>query len=84
MLARAQWGDFPHRQKGSAQAHRYLGMGLAHGLKGTGRGPFEMALVRVSGNRTVSVLTGASAMGQGSAPRWRRFALRNWACAPRR
>src|SRR5258707_4899701 len=65
MLARAQWGDFPRRQTEARKAHRYLGMGLAHGLKGTGRGPFEMALVRISGTGRVSVLTGASAMGQG-------------------
>jgi carbon-monoxide dehydrogenase large subunit len=65
MLARAQWGDFPHRQKQARKGHRYIGIGLAHGLKGTGRGPFEMALVRVSGTGRVSVLTGASAMGQG-------------------
>ena len=65
MLARAQWGDFPHRQTQARKAHRYIGIGLAHGLKGTGRGPFEMALVRVSGTGRVSVLTGASAMGQG-------------------
>jgi carbon-monoxide dehydrogenase large subunit len=67
MLGRAQWDDFPRRQKEARQAGRYLGIGLAHGLKGTGRGPFEMALVRVSGTGRVSVLTGASAMGQGLA-----------------
>ncbi len=65
MLAHADWDDFPRRQTEARRAKRYLGIGLAHGLKGTGRGPFEMALVRVSGTGRVSVLTGASAMGQG-------------------
>src|SRR5262249_58841842 len=44
---------------------RYLGIGLAHGIKGTGRGPFESGLVRVSNTGRVSVFTGAAAIGQG-------------------
>jgi len=64
---RADWGDFARRQQQARNAGRYIGIGLAHGLKGTGRGPFEMGLVRVSGTGRVSVLTGASAMGQGLA-----------------
>ncbi len=67
VMERADWGDFPRRQSEARKGGRYLGIGLAHGLKGTGRGPFEMGLVRVSGAGRVSVLTGASAMGQGLA-----------------
>src|SRR6185437_12224004 len=67
VLERAGWQDFPRRQREARNAGRHIGMGLAHGLKGTGRGPFEMALVRVSGTGHVSVLTGSSAMGQGLA-----------------
>src|SRR5207247_9823785 len=44
---------------------RYLGIGLAHGIKGTGRGPFESGLVRVSNTGRVSVFAGAAAIGQG-------------------
>ena len=66
-LDRAGWQQFGRRQTEARQAGRYIGMGFAHGLKGTGRGPFEMALVRVSGTGRVSVSTGASAMGQGLA-----------------
>jgi carbon-monoxide dehydrogenase large subunit len=66
-LDRAGWKDFGRRQREARERGRYIGIGLAHGLKGTGRGPFEMALVRVSGTGRVSVLTGASAMGQGLA-----------------
>ena len=41
VLAAAGWDDFPKRQA-EARAHgRYIGIGLAHGIKGTGRGPFE-------------------------------------------
>ena len=48
-----------------AQQGRYIGIGLAHGIKGTGRGPFESGLVRVAPTGKVSVLTGAAAIGQG-------------------
>ncbi|HXJ02243.1 MAG TPA: xanthine dehydrogenase family protein molybdopterin-binding subunit, partial [Micropepsaceae bacterium] len=63
ILQRADWEDFPRRQTQARKSGRFIGIGIAHGLKGTGRGPFEMARVRVSGTGRVSVLTGASAMG---------------------
>jgi carbon-monoxide dehydrogenase large subunit len=67
LLDHAGWSEFRRRQKDARKAGRYIGIGFANGLKGTGRGPFEMALVRVSGTGRVSVSTGASAMGQGLA-----------------
>jgi carbon-monoxide dehydrogenase large subunit len=39
--------------------------GIATGLKGSGRGPFESAIVRVGRSGKVSIFTGAMAMGQG-------------------
>jgi len=65
VLAAAAWVDFPRRQAQARGEARYLGIGLAHALKGTGRGPFESGLVRVSPTGRVSVFTGAAAMGQG-------------------
>jgi carbon-monoxide dehydrogenase large subunit len=65
VLEAAGWEDFPQRQAQARAAGRYLGIGLSHGLKGTGRGPFESGLVRVSPTGKVSVLTGAAAIGQG-------------------
>ena len=59
------WDDFPRRQAQGRRQGRYLGIGLAHALKGTGRGPFEAGIVRISPSGRVSVFTGASAMGQG-------------------
>jgi carbon-monoxide dehydrogenase large subunit len=38
---------------------------MAMGLKGTGRGPFESATVRIDRSGKVSVFTGAVAIGQG-------------------
>jgi aerobic carbon-monoxide dehydrogenase large subunit len=67
LLQHAGWDDFPRRQAAARQANRYLGIGLAHGLKGTGRGPFEFGGVRVSPTGQILVATGAAAMGQGLA-----------------
>lgn len=64
-LAHADYASFPARQKAALAAGRYIGMGIAQGVKGTGRGPFESATVRVNANGRVSIYTGALAMGQG-------------------
>jgi carbon-monoxide dehydrogenase large subunit len=65
VLEAAGWHDFPRRQAAARRERRYLGIGLAHGIKGTGRGPFESGLVRVSNTGRISVFTGAAAIGQG-------------------
>jgi carbon-monoxide dehydrogenase large subunit len=65
VLAASGWNDFPQRQAQARKEGRYIGIGLAHGIKGTGRGPFESGLVRVSNTGRVSVFTGAAAIGQG-------------------
>src|SRR3954453_2458263 len=64
-LKAAGWDEFPKRQAAARARGQYLGIGLAHGVKGTGRGPFESGLVRISRTGKVTVFTGASAMGQG-------------------
>ena len=66
-LAAAGWADFPKRQAEALAKGRYIGIGLANAVKGTGRGPFESGVVRVSPSGRVSVFTGATAMGQGLA-----------------
>lgn len=65
VLEAAGWRDFPARQAQARREGRYLGIGLAHAVKGTGRGPFETGMVRVSPSGQISVYTGATAMGQG-------------------
>jgi carbon-monoxide dehydrogenase large subunit len=65
-LARADYEHFPIRQsKGRAQG-RYLGIGIANYVEGTGLGPFEGVTVRVLPNGKVAVATGATTQGQGT------------------
>jgi len=59
------YAGFPERQRAARAAGRYLGIGIANGMKGTGRGPFESALVRIGRSGRVSLYTGAMPMGQG-------------------
>ena len=56
---------FAARQRAARAEGRYLGLGIANGLKGTGRGPFESGIVRVDRSGRVRVFTGALAIGQG-------------------
>ena len=66
-LAAADWASFPSRQTAALAAGRYIGIGMANAVKGTGRGPFESGAVRVAPSGKISVFTGATAMGQGLA-----------------
>jgi len=65
VLKTADWDDFPRRKAQARANGRYIGIGLANAVKGTGRGPFESALVRIDATGQVSVYTGAAQMGQG-------------------
>jgi aerobic carbon-monoxide dehydrogenase large subunit len=64
-LTSANYADFPARREKARAQGRLLGFGIATGLKGSGRGPFESAIVRVGRSGKVSIFTGAMAMGQG-------------------
>lgn len=65
VLEAAGWAGFRERQRKERDAGRYIGLGLAHAVKGTGRGPFESGTVRVNPSGQVSIFSGAAAMGQG-------------------
>jgi carbon-monoxide dehydrogenase large subunit len=65
-LERAGWSEFPLRQDAARKAGRYLGIGLANFVKGTGRGPFETVAVRIGPSGRILVYTGAAAMGQST------------------
>ena len=64
-LTSADAAGFAGRRQKARADGRLLGFGVAMGLKGTGRGPFESAIVRVGRSGRASVITGAAAMGQG-------------------
>lgn len=64
-LDAAGYAGFRARQAAARNEGRSIGLGFAHGLKCTGRGPYESATVRVAASGRVSVYTGAHAMGQG-------------------
>jgi carbon-monoxide dehydrogenase large subunit len=57
--------DFTARQIEARKRGRYIGIGLANYVEGTGLGPFEGVTVRVLPNGKVAVATGASNQGQG-------------------
>src|SRR5262249_13233027 len=65
-LARAGYDDFRARRERARQAGRYLGIGLANYVEGTGLGPFEGVTVRVLPNGKVAVASGATSQGQGT------------------
>ncbi|PPR09614.1 MAG: 6-hydroxypseudooxynicotine dehydrogenase complex subunit gamma [Alphaproteobacteria bacterium MarineAlpha11_Bin1] len=65
-LSSADWEGFPKRQLRAADQGRLLGIGLSVYLKGSGRGPFEAATVRVGPSGRISVTSGVSAIGQGT------------------
>jgi len=64
-IAAIDYAGFAARRSAALAQGRRLGIGIAHAVKGTGRGPFESGLVRVMPDGRVSVYTGALAMGQG-------------------
>ncbi len=65
VLDQIDYAGFRVRQAEARKSGRHIGLGFAHGVKGTGRGPFESGTVRVSPSGRISVYTGALAMGQG-------------------
>ncbi len=56
---------FAARARKAAAGGLSLGLGVACGIKGTGRGPYESAIVRIGRSGRVSLHTGAMPMGQG-------------------
>lgn len=65
VLEAIDYANFGQRKQAARAEGRYIGLGLAHAVKGTGRGPFESGCVKVASSGRVSVSTGAMAMGQG-------------------
>jgi carbon-monoxide dehydrogenase large subunit len=64
--ALAGYDGFRTRRNRARAEGRYLGIGIANYVEGTGLGPFEGVSVRVLPNGKVAVATGATAQGQGT------------------
>ncbi|BBQ00521.1 dehydrogenase [Burkholderia sp. SFA1] len=64
-LERANYASFAERKAEARRQGRFVGIGMASFVEGTGMGPFEGATVRVQANGRIVVITGASPQGQG-------------------
>jgi carbon-monoxide dehydrogenase large subunit len=64
-LEAADYAGFADRRAKALAHGQRLGFGIGLGIKGSGRGPFESAIVRVGRTGKVSIFTGAMPMGQG-------------------
>jgi carbon-monoxide dehydrogenase large subunit len=67
VLDAIDYAGFAKRRERARAEGRCIGLGLAHAVKGTGRGPFESANVTIAPSGRITVSTGAMAMGQGLA-----------------
>ena len=65
-LAAIEYETRAERKQRALGEGRYIGVGIANGTKGTGRGPFETGLVRIGRSGRISVYTGAAPMGQST------------------
>jgi carbon-monoxide dehydrogenase large subunit len=61
----AGWDDFEERRRKARETGRYIGIGLANYVEGTGLGPFEGSTARVLPSGRILLRTGAAAQGQG-------------------
>ncbi len=64
-IAHSGYDGFAARQAEARKAGRFIGIGIANYVEGTGLGPFEGVTVRILPNGKVAVATGASNQGQG-------------------
>ncbi|MCG8545061.1 MAG: xanthine dehydrogenase family protein molybdopterin-binding subunit, partial [Alphaproteobacteria bacterium] len=65
LLAAMGYDGFPAEQAAARDAGRYIGLGVANYVEGTGRGPYESAIVSVGPSGRIEIRTGATAQGQG-------------------
>ncbi len=65
-LEASRWASFAERQADERARGRFIGLGLAHYVEGTGRGPYEPVTVKIGENGRVHVASGAAAMGQST------------------
>jgi carbon-monoxide dehydrogenase large subunit len=73
---------FRDRQREARQQGRYLGLGVASYVEGTGVGPFESAIVRIEPSGSIFVTSGACSQGQGMETIFAQVAADIWAVDP--
>ena len=81
-LDRIGFKDFRARQQAARAAGRYLGLGIACYVEGTGIGPYEGAHVRVEPSGSVYVATGLTTQGQGHQTTFAQIAADALGCDP--
>jgi aerobic carbon-monoxide dehydrogenase large subunit len=81
-LGRIGVADFRARQAAARAEGRYLGLGVACYVEGTGIGPYEGAHVRVEPSGKVFVATGLTTQGQGHYTTFAQIAAEALGCAP--
>jgi carbon-monoxide dehydrogenase large subunit len=62
----SNYESFKERQSEARRQGRYIGIGIASYVEGTGLGPFEGVTVRVLPDGKVKVASGATSQGQGT------------------
>jgi carbon-monoxide dehydrogenase large subunit len=62
----SRYETFAARQADALKQGRYIGIGIANYVEGTGLGPFEGVTIRIQTNGKVAVATGATNQGQGT------------------
>ncbi len=73
---------FRARQAAARADGRYLGIGFAAYVEGTGIGPYEGAHVRIEPSGKVLVVTGLTSQGQGHATTFAQIAADQLGCDP--
>lgn len=63
-LEMSRYEDFRTRQSQARAKGRYIGIGMANFVEGTGLGPYESATVRIGTNGKIVVASGAAPQGQ--------------------
>ncbi len=79
-LRMIDYAGFADRKTAARSQGRFLGLGIANYVEGTGLGPFEGVTVRVLPNGKVAVATGATNQGQGTRTTLSQIVADNLGC----
>jgi carbon-monoxide dehydrogenase large subunit len=83
VLERIRFPQFRAQQRAARAQGRYLGVGIACYVEGTGIGPYEGAHVRVEPSGSVYVATGVTTQGQGHQTTFAQIAAEVLGCDSR-